>query len=70
MKVNMGTIDRVIRVIVGLVLILAPFFTNWAVFSNDWVMYLSVIVGLVLGGTALFGVCPLYRLLGVNTCKT
>ena len=70
MNVNMGTTDRVIRGIVGLVLIIVPFLTNWAVFSTEWVMYLSVIVGLVLGGTAIFGVCPLYNLMGMNTRNT
>ncbi len=69
MNVNMGTTDRVIRVIVGLVLILAPFLTPWAVFSNQWVVYVSVVVGLVLGGTAIFGVCPLYKIFGLNTRK-
>ncbi len=69
MDVNMGTTDRVIRAIIGLVLILAPFMTSWAVFSTQWVMYLSVVVGIVLGGTALFGVCPLYRVFGLDTRK-
>lgn len=69
MNVNMGTTDRVIRAIVGLALIIAPFLTNWAVFSTEWVMYLSVIVGLVMGGTAIFGVCPMYKLFGLDTRK-
>jgi hypothetical protein len=70
MQVNMGTVDRVIRGIVGLVLVLAPFLTSWGLFSTQWVVYLSVLVGLVMGGTAIFGVCPLYSLLGMNTCKS
>ena len=69
MNVNMGTTDRIIRAIIGLVLILVPFLTSWAVFSNDWAMYLSVAVGIVLGGTAIFGVCPLYKLFDFDTRK-
>ncbi|HEY9040151.1 MAG TPA: DUF2892 domain-containing protein [Roseovarius sp.] len=70
MTINMGTADRVIRAIVGLVLILAPFMTSWAVFSTQWVMYLSIVIGIILAGTAIFGMCPLYRIIGVNTCRT
>lgn len=69
MNVNMGTIDRIIRAIVGLALILVPFLTSWAMFSNQWVVYLSVAVGIVLGGTAIFGVCPLYKLFDLDTRK-
>lgn len=69
MNVNMGTTDRVIRAIVGLVLILVPFMTSWAIFANQWVMYLSVAVGIVLGGTAIFGVCPLYKFFDLDTRK-
>ncbi len=67
MNVNMGKTDRVIRAIVGLVLIVAPFLTSWAMFSNQWMMYVAVVVGFVLAGTALFGACPLYRIFGIDT---
>lgn len=70
MQVNMGTVDRVIRSILGLVLVLAPFITSWGLFSSQWAVYASVLVGVVMAGTAIFGVCPLYSLIGVNTCKS
>lgn len=69
MDVNMGTIDRVIRAIVGLGLILAPFMTGWSVYAAQWVVYASVVIGLVLGGTALFATCPMYKIFGLNTRK-
>ena len=59
MKANVGTIDRVLRIIVGLVLIglaLAGTIGPWG-----W-------IGVVPLATALFRFCPLYTVLGMNTC--
>jgi len=59
MKVNEGAIDRVLRVIVGAGILSLAFIgpqTPWA--------YLGVIPLL----TGLVGFCPLYAVLGVNTC--
>ncbi len=58
-KTNEGTIDRALRVIVGLVLISLVFVgpqTPWG-----W-------VGVVPLATGLIGWCPAYTLLGLNTC--
>ena len=60
-KRNMGTIDRAIRAVVGLVLISLVFVgpqTLWG-----W-------IGLVPLATAAVGFCPAYRPLGLSTCKT
>ncbi len=56
---NMGTVDRVVRIIVGLVLIALALVgpkTPWG-----W-------IGLIPLATALIGWCPLYSLLGIRTC--
>ncbi|MBF9059421.1 DUF2892 domain-containing protein [Rhodobacterales bacterium HKCCSP123] len=56
---NEGTIDRALRIILGLALLALVFVgpqTPWG-----W-------VGLVPLATGLVGFCPLYRLLGINTC--
>ncbi|WP_395688637.1 DUF2892 domain-containing protein [Caenimonas koreensis] len=59
MKVNEGTLDRAVRVVVGLVLIgLAA--TNTI---GMW-GYIGVVPLL----TGAVGMCPLYTLLGINTC--
>ena len=58
---NMGTIDRVLRIVVGLALISIVFIgpqTPWG-----W-------IGVVPLATALMGYCPLYSLLGIKTCTT
>lgn len=62
MTTNVGTIDRVIRVIIGLALLwyavlAAPTGYNWI----GWIGVIPLV-------TALIGNCPLYSILGVSTC--
>ena len=61
-KRNEGTIDRALRVIRGLALIAGYFMNGGGAYS--W-LYLIGIVPLVTG---LIGSCPLYTILGINTC--
>jgi len=61
---NVGTIDRIIRIVVGLAL-LAGFFLNPEA-SLRW-LFLIGIIPLVTG---LFSTCPLYSILGMSTCPT
>ncbi|MEZ5931725.1 MAG: DUF2892 domain-containing protein [Alphaproteobacteria bacterium] len=65
MSANVGSADRLIRIIVGLVLIVLPLASGWSMLST----IISLIVGAVLIVTALVRFCPLYRLIGVRTCK-
>jgi len=69
MNINMGSLDRGLRALVGLALIVLPFVTSWALFSTSWVVYASVVIGVVLAGTAALGNCPIYRIFGIKTCK-
>ena len=55
---NTGNVDRIIRVIVGALLVGKVFVGRQTVVG--W-------VGLVLIVTGLFGTCPVYSLLGINT---
>ncbi|MCP4381445.1 MAG: DUF2892 domain-containing protein [Hyphomicrobiales bacterium] len=66
---NVGNIDRVIRLVIGVVLLASPWFIQSQVWQNAFVFWLVPIVGAVLIATALFRFCPLYRLVGANTCK-
>lgn len=59
MKANVGGIDRVLRVVVGLGLIVAA--ATGTVGAWGW-------IGVVLLLTAAVGFCPAYPLLGINTC--
>jgi hypothetical protein len=69
MTVNVGNTDRILRFIVGLVLIALPFIGTFEPLSAGALKWVSVIVGLVLVATAGLKFCPLYRILGIQTCK-
>ena len=58
-KTNVGTVDRVIRILFGVVLLSLVFVgpkTPWG-----WVGILPLLTGLIRS-------CPLYTLLGLSTC--
>ena len=61
MKINMGGIDRILRVVLGLVLIALTLTGSIGVWG--W-------IGVVPLATAAFGFCPLYTVLGFSTCPT
>ncbi len=65
---NVGTPDRIIRLILGAVLIALPFFGGVAI-AGAWVAWAAPIVGLILVGTAFLAFCPSYRALGLSTGK-
>lgn len=64
MKRNASNQDRGIRAVVGIIALLIGLFA-----VGGFLRALLIIVGLVLVITAAVGFCPLYRLLGINTCK-
>lgn len=56
---NEGTLDRALRIILGVILLALVFVgpqTPWG-----W-------VGIVPLATGLMGFCPLYKIIGLNTC--
>ena len=58
MKANIGSIDRILRIIVGLGLI------GWAAIGGPvWAW-----IGILPLATAAIGWCPPYAILGINTC--
>ncbi|WP_386679696.1 DUF2892 domain-containing protein [Loktanella sp. R86503] len=68
MKNNVGTTDRMLRLIAGVILLAVTWIAPIAVFHGAAAVTIATIVALVLIGTALFRFCPLYRLLGKSTC--
>ncbi|MFC1673490.1 DUF2892 domain-containing protein [Pseudomonadota bacterium] len=69
MKRNVGTVDRGIRGVVGILLLL--FFFLKADQAADPLFYWgSLVVGLVMLGTAVVGMCPPYAIFGINTCSS
>ncbi len=59
MKQNVGSLDRIVRVILGVALIGA------GVYFQSWWGALAI----VPLGTAAVGWCPPYAILGLNTCR-
>ncbi len=61
MNINVGSFDRVVRVVVGVFLlalvVLGPK-TLWG------------LIGIVPLITGVFGVCPVYKVFGISTCST
>ncbi len=60
MKANVGSVDRILRAIVGLVLIGLTMTGTIGIWG--W-------VGVILLATGIFSFCPTYSLLGIKTCK-
>lgn len=59
MKYNVGRTDRIIRIVIGLGIAIAG-----VIFESYWGL-----VGIVFLATGIFGYCPPYSLLNINTNK-
>jgi hypothetical protein len=60
MKKNVGSVDQVVRFIIGAVIIAAGYY------YNSW----WGLLGLLVLATATFSFCPAYVPFGINTCET
>ena len=58
---NLGTVDRLVRVAIGLVLLALIFILDG---GQRWLG----LIGLIPLVTGTFSFCPLYRMIGLNTC--
>ncbi len=61
MQKNIGTFDRLFRVVVGFALLSLLFFLEG---NARW----FGLIGLIPLGTAMISYCPLYTVIGLNTC--
>ena len=62
MTKNVGIIDRIVRIVIGLGLL---WYANFAAPTGyNWIGWIGVIPIV----TALIGNCPLYSIIGVSTC--
>ena len=68
---NIGTFDRLLRLIVGILIIVAPFVPASAAYFAPWGVwrFALVVVGIVSLATAVFRFCPAYAMFGVGTCR-
>ena len=60
MKKNVGSVDQVVRFIIGAVIIAVGYY------YNSW----WGLLGLLVLATATFSFCPAYVPFGINTCET
>jgi len=60
MKKNVGSVDQIVRFIIGAVIIIAGYY-----YGSWWGL-----IGLLVLATATFSFCPAYVPFGISTCKT
>jgi Inner membrane protein YgaP-like, transmembrane domain len=65
MHANVGTIDRLARTVIGLVLIAYAIPIGFPSTGWNWVGWIGVIPLL----TAVVGICPAYSVFGLSTCS-
>jgi hypothetical protein len=66
MKANMGSTDRIIRIV--LAIIMAVLYFTGTVSSTLGIVL--VVASAIFALTSLISFCPLYTILGINTCST
>ena len=65
MKLNEGSVDRIIRVIVGIAVLALGLFGG----IGGWLLWVAYILGAILLITGIVGFCPLYTLFKFTTAK-
>ncbi len=65
MKKTVGSVDKIIRIILGIVLLVVAFVVS----VGQVLKVIFIIVGVIALLTSITGLCPLYSLLGINTGK-
>lgn len=65
MNANVGSTDKMIRIVAGIVAAVVAFLVG----AGSVLGIVLLVVAAVMLVTGFTGFCPLYRLIGVNTCK-
>ena len=68
---NVGSVDRALRILFGILLVIAVFIPQIGGLLVGWGSWKYVVtaVGLVLLATGALRICPAYSVLGINTCE-
>ena len=66
---NVGTVDRFLRLVIGALLVAAPWIFQTQMWESAAMRWGAPAVGAILIVTALVRFCPLYRLAGIKTCR-
>ena len=65
MKKNVGSIDKIVRIIIAIVAFYAAY---TGMVASPW-SYVLYGVGVIMLLTSLLGTCPLFTIFGIGTCK-
>lgn len=65
MTPNVGNIDRILRAVVGVVLLALALFGSLSSFG----FWIALIIGVAMLATSTMRFCPAYTVLGFKTCK-
>ena len=65
MKKNVGSIDKIIRLIIGVIAVYAAY-TGMVASPWNYVLYA---VAVIMVATSLMGSCTLFSIFGIGTCK-
>lgn len=69
MTINVGTIDRILRAVLGLGLLYLAFLSGLPALESAILKYGTAIVGVVMLIVAATRVCPIYAIFGFKTCR-
>jgi len=70
MTANVGAIDRILRALLGVVLLYLAFASGLPAFEGGFIKYAAAVVGVVMLVVAAVRFCPIYALIGVRTCRS
>ena len=69
MTTNVGTIDRILRAALGLVLSYLAFLSGLPAFEGGLLKYAAAAIGVVMLVVAAVRICPIYSIFGIKTCR-
>jgi hypothetical protein len=64
MNANVGSTDKIVRLVLALAAVLVAFVTG----IGTALGIVLLVVAVILAATAFTGFCPIYRVLGMSTC--
>ncbi|MEE9433313.1 MAG: DUF2892 domain-containing protein [Sphingorhabdus sp.] len=66
MSRNLGNLDRMIRLVIGVLALVYAFFSGLE--AGSMMQIITAAVGVIMIGTSAMKFCPLYRIFGLRTC--
>lgn len=69
MTTNVGALDRILRAMLGIVLLYLAIFSGSSLTDVAVLKYGAAVIGVIMLATSALKICPLYSILGVRTCR-